>query len=256
MAPRIHKTPSGEQSPKMISTAPAVPTAPAAPAAPAAPKPSQNPAFVERPKYTLQVPSLLNTQGTTSGVSMHQVFDAAGGKALLSVHLMLLNQEMVEMEGTPALSREGTGILPAEYVSIYSGSSDEELALCALGPSEGGRWECNLYRGENEFFGYVAEDRRGIVGPFQTEQQYVLLGHPNGERLLTLKGRLEERRAELLGADGAQAAVIEPGPAGPSDTNYKVICTRQELFTDLMLPLLLGVDRLRSRRGSKPGSIM
>jgi len=247
MAPRMQRTPSGQSSPKMVSTAPAVPTAPAAHAAPAAPEPSQKPAPAERPGFTLQVPSLLNIRGTYSGVSVHHVLDAAG-KAVLNVHLMLLKQEMVEMEGgTPALSREESGILPAEYVSIYSSSNDEELALCALGPGEGGRWECNLYRGENELFGYVAEDGNA-------EQRYVLLGHPSTERLLTLRGRLDERRAELLGADGAQAAVVEPGPAGPTDASYKVICTRHETFAGLILPLLLGVDRLRSRRGSRPHS--
>jgi len=259
MAPRQQSTRSGESSPKIISTAPAVPMAPAAhaaPAAPAAPEPSQIPIPTERPRYTLQVPSLLNMRATYSGVSVHHIHDAAG-KAVLNVHLMLLKQEMVEREGeTPALSREASGILPAEYVSIYSSGNDEELALCALGPGEGGRWECNLYRGENELFGYVAEESKGLAGAFQTEQRYVLLGHPSGERLLTLRGRLEERRAELLGADGAQAAVVEPGPAGPTDTNYKVMCTRHETFAGLVLPLLLGVDRLRSRRGSKPHSPM
>lgn len=239
----------------MAPAAPAMPAAPAAPTAPAVPQPSQKPAPVERPKYTLQVPSLLNMPWTNSGVSVHHVYDA-GGKTLLNVHLMQLKQEIVEREASVNISREPSGILPAEYVSIYSSSTDEELALCALGPCENGRWECNLYRGENELFGYVAEDRKGLAGAFQTEQRYVLLGHPGGERLLTLRGRLEERRAELLGPDGAQAAVVEPGNAGPSDANYKVICTGHETFAGLVLPLLLGVDRLRSRRGSKPHSPM
>merc|ERR1712129_168194 len=136
--------------------------------------------------------------------------------------------------------------------SICSSSSDEELALCALGLGEGGRWECNIYRDENELFGYIAEDGKGLAGACQIEQQYVLLGHPSGERLLTLRGRLEERRAVLLGADGAQAAVVEPGPAGPTDTNYKVICTQNKNVAGLVCSLLLGVDRLRSMRGSKP----
>lgn len=254
MAPR-QRTPSGEGSPKMISTAPAVPAAPAGYAAHAAPKPSQKPAPFERPRYTLQVPSLLNMRADSSGVSVHHVHDAAG-KAVLNVNLMLLRQEMVEMEGISplGLSREGSGILPSEYVSIYSSSNDEELALCALGPGEGGKWECNLYRGENELFGYVVEDGKGQAGVFQPEQRYMLIGHPGGERLLTLQGRLEERNAQLLGTDGFQAAVVEPGPAGPVDANYKVMCTGHETFAGLVLPLLLGVDRLRSRHGSKPQS--
>lgn len=203
----------------------------------------------------MQVPSLLNMRATSSGVSVHHVHDAAG-KAVLNVNLMLLKQDMVEMEGVSplGLSREGSGILPSEYVSIYSSNNDEELALCALGPGEGGRWECNLYRGENELFGYVVEDGKGLASVFQPEQRYMLIGHPGGERLLTLQGRLDERHAQLLGADGAQAGAVEPGPAGPADANYKVTCTGHETFAGLVLPLLLGVDRLRSRHGSIPQS--
>lgn len=280
--PSTQRTPARVSSPKMISTAPAVPTAPAAyvapsasaataapaapaapaalaaptaPAAPAAPEPSQKPAPVEQPKYTLQVPLLLNMGGTYSGVSSHNVSDAAG-KAVLTVHLMLLTQETQEMgAATPSLSREGSGISPAEYVSIYS-SNGEELALCALGPGKRGRWECNLHRGENELFGYVVQDSKGPASASQTEQRYVLIGHPSGERLLTLQGRLQERRAELRGADGALAAVVEPGPAGPAGTSYKVMCTQHETFAGLVLPFLLGVDRLRSRCSSKPHSPM
>jgi len=174
---------------------------------------------------------------------------------MLNVHLMLLKQEKMETgrDSTPALLREASGLLPTEYVSIYSSSGDEELALCALSPGEAGRWECDLYRGDSEFFGYIAEDSIGQASAFQAEQQYVLMGHPSGDRVLTLQGRLEERRAELLGADGAVAAVVEPGPAGPTDTKYQVTCTRQETFVGEVLPLLLGVDRLRSRlRSSRP----
>jgi len=236
MAPQIKRTPTGESSPLTTWTA-----------IRAAPESSQRPAQDEHPKYTLQVPSLLNMRGTSSGVSVHHVRDAAGN-VMLKVHLMLLKQEMVERDGKPALLRESSsGLLPAEYVSIYSSNSDEELAMCALGPGEAGRWECDLYRGDSELFGFVAQDGRGQAGAFHTEQRYVLCRHPSGERLLTLQGRLEERLAELLWADGALAAVVEPGPAGPTDTTYQVICSRHETFSWEVLLLLLGVDRLRQQ---------
>lgn len=195
-----------------------------------------------RPAFALQVPSLLDAPMEDFRKSDYNIRDTSGER-LLTINIMRPAQEQLAV--TEADFR------PAEYVTLCSIGSDDELAMCALGTKPGSHeWECHVYQGENELFGYIVEEQGVLAKGINRDSQFALLSYPHSERMLWVKGKIQERKLHVFSHRKDVTAYVEPGTGlGEPDTHYTVTCL-PDANVGLVVLLLLGIDRIHSHRGT------
>jgi len=195
-----------------------------------------------RPAFALQVPSLLDAPMEDFRKSDYHIRDTSGEK-LLKINIMRPAQEQVVVAEAD--------FSPAEYVTLCSVGSDDELAMCALGTKPGSHeWECHVYQGENELFGYIVEEQGVFAKGVNRDSQFALLSYPHSERMLWVKGKVQERKLHVFSHRKDVTAYVEPGTGlGEPDTHYTVTCL-PDANVGLVVLLLLGIDRIHSHRGT------
>lgn len=184
-------------------------------------------------KYSLAIPSVYDAPHDHSKKTDYEIKDSMG-KKLLNVEVMRPFQDDDADIGAPH-----------EYVSLHSKDGEEELAMCALGPTGDGNWDCNVYQGETDLYGSLVTESGSMR---QNNMQFALVS-PKGERLLVLRGRPQDRRMEVLDHNGSTAAVIEPGKLsfGRPGEFYQAECV-MDADVGLIVLSLLAVDRLLSHK--------
>mmetsp|Transcript_24402 Transcript_24402/g.69979 ORF Transcript_24402/g.69979 Transcript_24402/m.69979 type:complete len:360 (-) Transcript_24402:59-1138(-) len=160
------------------------------------------------------------------------------GKGLLDVDMM---------QPPPDIS-DGDQWTPAEYLTLHSVETAEEMAMCALGPGTGGSdWECHVFRGDNELYGYIVEDRGLFPGVLSGEVKYKLVSMSN-ETVLTVKGSFDERRLEVLEGETRIAVMAEGDFRFCRPKEYNKVTCFPDADVGLVVLVLLGVDRMLPHR--------